>query len=66
MRILRFIIALVKYLLWGERVDNETYDKRISLCISCEYLKNKKCGICGCYVKKKAKWSSEDCPENKW
>ncbi len=66
MRVIRFLIALVKYLLWGDRVDTQTYDKRITACISCEHLNDKKCGICGCYVKKKARWSSEDCPKNKW
>jgi uncharacterized protein (DUF2141 family) len=66
MRILRFIWALIKYVLIGERVSKEEYQTRLTLCYSCEHLKNTQCEICGCYVKKKAKWSTESCPKNKW
>ena len=65
-RVLRFIWALVKYILVGGKVNQEVYDDRLNACHSCEHLKDNQCGICGCYVKQKAKWSTESCPKNKW
>ncbi len=66
MRIIRFIWALFKYALVGKTVSSAIYDKRITVCESCEHLTNNQCNLCGCYVKKKAKWSTERCPKNKW
>ena len=66
MRIIRFIYAVVKYLIYGDTVNKSVYDSRILICNSCVFLQNNKCGICGCYVKKKAKWNTESCPKNKW
>jgi hypothetical protein len=67
MKVLRFIYALYKYIIYGDTVDKLTYSNRISMCNSCEFLVgNSKCGICGCYVRKKAKWTTEHCPKNKW
>lgn len=63
---LRFVWALVKYILVGGRVSQEVYKDRLDICNSCEYLKGTQCGICGCYVKVKAKWTTENCPKNKW
>lgn len=65
-RLLRFIWALIKYIFVGERVNQHIYKKRLDQCYSCEHLSNTKCGVCGCYVKQKAKWSTESCPKNKW
>jgi hypothetical protein len=58
--------ALIKYVIFGGTVDTEIYQTRISTCNSCKYLKNEQCGICGCYIKRKAKWTTESCPKNKW
>lgn len=66
MKVLRFIYALIKYLLFGENVNKLIYNNRISICNSCKYLYFNKCSLCGCYVKKKAKWTTEKCPKNKW
>ena len=68
MRVIRFIKALWKYILYGERVSVETYAKRIDECSYCECLNedNWTCKKCGCYVKKKARWSTEKCPEDRW
>lgn len=66
MRILRFIWSLFKYILTGNQVTKVIYEDRLNICYSCKYLNDTKCGVCGCYVKLKAKWSTETCPKNKW
>lgn len=65
-RVLRFIWALVKFIIIGGRVSKDEYKSRLTTCHSCEHLDDKSCGLCGCYVNLKAKWSTEDCPKNKW
>lgn len=66
MRIFKFIQALFKYLIWGDRVSVDKYNTRMSICDTCTYRCGTKCGVCGCYLTKKAKWSTESCPKNKW
>ncbi len=65
-RIFRFIIALFKYVIWGDQVTSDKYNNRISICNQCSDKCGSKCCICGCYINKKAKWSTESCPKNKW
>ena len=66
MRIFKFIIALFKYLILGDKVTADKYNDRISICNQCTDKCGSKCCICGCYLNKKAKWSTESCPKNKW
>jgi len=66
MRIIRFIKALYTYIRYGEIVDIETYDKRIAICYSCKHNIDNKCNLCKCILELKVKWSTENCPENKW
>lgn len=66
MVVIRFIKALVKYLIWGEQVEQRVYDQRMMICTSCNDRCGNKCCLCGCYVSKKAQWSTESCPKNKW
>jgi len=66
MRAVRFIWALIKYLIWGDRVSTEVQQTRLSICYTCKDLCDTKCCVCGCYVKKKTQWSTEVCPKNKW
>ena len=56
MRIFKFILALFKYLIWGDRVSVDKYNTRMAICDSCTYRCGTKCGVCGCYLTKKAKW----------
>lgn len=67
-RIFRFIKALGKYILFGHQVTFEEYLDRLNKCKDCEYLEryDGTCGKCGCYLTKKARMSTERCPENKW
>lgn len=68
MRILRFIKALYRYILYGKRVDFNIYVNRLSICNKCGFLNtdNWTCLRCGCYLTKKCKLSTEKCPLNKW
>lgn len=65
-RVARFIWALTKYIFVGRNVAKKVYEKRLSECHSCQHLFKNKCGMCGCYVEYKAKWSTESCPIKKW
>ncbi len=66
MRIFRFLKALIKYIIWGSQVTADKYNDRILICNTCSDKCGDKCCICGCYLNKKAKWSTESCPKNKW
>ena len=67
-RIFRFIKALCKYILHGKRIGFHEYEFRIGVCDVCYHLDADKwkCRKCGCYVDKKAKMSTEECPEGYW
>ena len=65
-RVFRFIKALLKYILWGEQVTQLVYDERIAKCEKCKDRCGRTCCLCGGYLSKKAQWSSESCPKNKW
>lgn len=66
MRIIRFLKALIKYIFIGNRVDHTVHNTRLEICSNCEDRCGKKCCVCGCYLNKKTKWSTESCPKNKW
>lgn len=67
-RIIRFIKALWRYILYGNRVSFDEYIVRLDKCYRCDDIDLDKwtCKKCGCYLTKKAKMSTEKCPENKW
>ena len=65
-RLIRFLKAFFKYLLIGDEVTEDVYTNRISTCNSCKFLDNGICSVCTCNVKRKAKWTTEKCPKNKW
>jgi len=65
-RVFRFIYALIKFILIGDTVDDNKYNTRLVICDNCKDKCGRTCCICGCYIKKKAKWSTESCPKNKW
>jgi hypothetical protein len=50
----------------AEFVDDETYNKRVEICINCpggHYSKIfKACTICKCFIKTKAKFKESSCP----
>tara|TARA_R110002051_G_scaffold117326_1_gene190926 strand:+ start:155 stop:586 length:432 start_codon:yes stop_codon:yes gene_type:complete len=50
----------------AEKVPEKIYDSRIEVCEGCDKLSKGKCSECGCFVKMKAAWGSEECPIGKW
>lgn len=50
------------------KVNNEEYERRLSICKDCEKLLNGMCIICGCYVELRALMKKNSCPnvEKKW
>ena len=50
-----------------EKVSNAVHQKRVSICDTCpNKLMTGNCASCGCFVKDKAKYADEQCPEGKW
>ena len=66
----RFLKALFKYAVHGhfKNVEFADYAKRLMTCSKCDKADTEKwrCGVCGCYLTKKAKWKTENCPMGKW
>jgi ribosomal protein L32 len=68
MRLIRFFKAIIKHILFGKRTSIDEYIERLSICKNCKQFDVIKwsCKKCGCYLDKKAKMSTEKCPDNKW
>lgn len=47
-------------------VSQEEQNKRLEICKTCEYFKNNRCDLCGCYMNLKSKLETSHCPINKW
>lgn len=50
----------------GDRVDENTYEKRLSICKDCDLLNAGTCNACGCYVELRALSIVSACPYKKW
>jgi|688.fasta_scaffold00982_25 hypothetical protein len=61
------ISSIVK---WGfagcTRVPMTVVESRLSVCDACEFKKEDKCGVCGCFLNTKSSWTTEKCPLGKW
>ena len=68
MRIVRFLKAIIKYIRFGNRTQIDEYIHRLTVCKECIYFDNENwsCKKCGCYLDKKAKMNTENCPNGKW
>ena len=63
----RFTKAAVRHAADGmTEVASEQQAARLAVCQTCPYAANNRCGVCGCFLSKKAAWRSEDCPLEKW
>jgi hypothetical protein len=56
------------HMLTEEKVQEEEFDRRMSICRSCEFLKKpaEQCSKCGCFMKLKTKIDRAHCPIHKW
>ncbi len=50
----------------ADRVTDEIYEKRLSLCKDCDLLNAGTCGACGCYVELRAAATVGHCPHKRW
>ena len=68
-----YITSFVKFM-WSnilsgfKQVTHEQYHDRLAMCRGCFFFdpEKKRCTDCGCFVKVKAKFKTEDCPQNFW
>lgn len=61
--------AVVRHVADGAKVvSDDEYRIRLETCDTCDRRRpeDSMCLECGCYLKIKAKWRSEDCPLKKW
>lgn len=65
-RIIRFAIALFRFVVRGHKVDDKTFKSRMEKCEECINEDDGTCTICGCRLKWKAKMDTENCPINMW
>ena len=67
-KIIRFFKAIVKYIRFGKRVTFNDYVYRLTVCEICNHCDKEKwsCKKCGCYLDKKSKMNTENCPDGKW
>ena len=56
------IKRLIKLIPAKEKVTDEEYSKRLSLCRQCEELLEGTCRVCGCYVELRAIKIDNHCP----
>ena len=49
-----------------DRVSEEVYETRLSVCKSCDLLNTGTCFACGCYVELRAITKISKCPRKKW
>ncbi len=59
----------IKKLSPHEKVDADTYEKRLSFCKECSNLISGVCMKCGCYVEFRAAFKKQKCPDatdRKW
>lgn len=49
-----------------DRVEEEEYERRLSLCKECDLLNAGTCGACGCYVELRAAAKRGHCPYKRW
>lgn len=49
-----------------DKVSNEEYEDRLSICTTCEKLNEGTCMSCGCYVELRAASIVSHCPQKRW
>lgn len=52
----------------NNKVTQEMYDQRMSICRTCENFKERtqRCGLCHCFMNMKTRLSGANCPIGKW
>ena len=47
-------------------VTPEVFEQRLDVCAGCPQRNDERCGVCGCFVKEKAKMRVSECPLSYW
>ena len=66
---MNLLTFLYKNILSGfKHVSYEDYRDRLNICEGCPFkaFDERRCTDCGCWIDHKAKFKSEDCPQNHW
>ena len=50
----------------ADQVPTDEYERRLSICTSCDKLNAGTCAACGCYVELRAAAGVSHCPHKKW
>jgi len=51
---------------WLTNRRNDLANKRLPICVECQFRKGFTCGECGCWLQAKARIQDEECPKGKW
>jgi Family of unknown function (DUF6171) len=66
-KVVNFAHAAVQHVVTGMKAASpEELQRRMAICLVCEYYKDNQCMKCGCDVPKKAAWNEQKCPIGKW
>lgn len=49
-----------------DKASDEEYNRRLSICLECDYLNQGTCTACGCFVELRAASKAGKCPYSKW
>lgn len=60
---LKSYLAVIKE---PDRAEDVLYQKRLEVCLGCDYLTDATCNACGCYVEFRAAVKHGKCPYKKW
>lgn len=62
-----FVTAAAQHAFHGfKKCSEDDYQQRWSVCCACEFLHEERCRRCGCFMRLKAYWAEQRCPEKKW
>lgn len=67
LNVINFIPALIRYTKSGFlKVPDYIQEDRYSICRQCPKFNNDTCIECGCLLKVKTTWATEECPLGRW
>lgn len=66
MKIIKGSIGILKSIFGIDCIASQYQAERMVICSMCQFFRNKKCFLCGCYLVHKTRLKSEKCPAGKW
>jgi hypothetical protein len=66
-RLKGFTFSAIKHLASGAAtVPEEVFQERLNICALCDRRQGEFCTVCGCPIRRKARWAVSRCPLGKW